>query len=581
MLPLTAYTCTPKRRRDRMLANGLFRASAVAFAALSAAACASTPMHAPSVAVMIEQEPAPTTQSILRSVLSAKKSGTQPDQVLAFYQARNFAPAWSGGAEEEKTAAEIRVVLAKAHEQGLRDEDYKLTRDRPPPGASAAAYEITLTASVLRYAHDLRSGRAQPNSVYDDIELPAAGFDAVAALTKALSDHSTAKFLADLPPSHPEYRRLVKALARYRAIADEEGWPSVSGQNEVKIDGKDERVSVLIERLAVEDPMLAAIANPSTAEIRDAVKRFQARNGLNQDGRVGGGTLAALNVPADTRVEQIVANMERWRWMPRQFEHRYVAVNVPDQSLEFVRDGKAVLSSRVVVGRKTSPTPITRSAITAVVVNPPWNIPGDIAARDLLPQLKKNPNYLALKHMVVTDGLPNDPYGRKIDWRKVVPAEFPYAIRQLPGPATALGAVMLDSPNNFDVYLHDTPNKRLFDSNLREISNGCVRVQQIFALASLALTDDTAKGMSGLTKATKSRDTQRLTLDDPLPVYFLYWTALAGPDGELGFRPDRYGRDERLIAALKGEHSVTTKETGMSGPADMEANPQEDEDISP
>src|SRR5260221_726639 len=220
MLPLTAYTCTPKRRRDRMLANGLFRASAVAVAALSAAACASTPMHAPNIAVMIEQEPAPTTQSILRSVLSAK-------------------------------------------------------------------------------------------------------------------------FLADLPPSLPEYRRLVKALARYRAIADEEGWPSVPGQNEVKLDGKDERVSVLIKRLAVEDPMLAAIANPSTAEIRDAVKRFQARNGLNQDSRVGGGTLAALNVPADTRVEQIVANMERSRLMPRQFDHRYVAVNVPDQSLEFVRDGKA------------------------------------------------------------------------------------------------------------------------------------------------------------------------------------------------------------------------------------------------
>jgi murein L,D-transpeptidase YcbB/YkuD len=267
--------------------------------------------------------------------------------------------------------------------------------------------------------------------------------------------------------------------------------------------------------------------------------------------------------------------------MPRQFEHRYVAVNVPDQSVQYVRDGMVVLTSRVVVGRKASPTPITRSAITAVVVNPPWNIPGDIAARDLLPQLRKNPNYLALKRMVVTDGPPNDPYGRKIDWQKVVPMEFPYAIRQLPGPQTALGAVMLDSPNDFDVYLHDTPNKRLFDSTQREISNGCVRVQQIFPLASLALTDDTAKGMSELTKATKTRETQRLTLDEPLPVYFLYWTAVAGPDGELGFRPDRYGRDARLIAALLGENGVTTHELETSAQADMESRPQADEDISP
>src|SRR6266850_2407044 len=505
MLPLTAFTRPPKRKRDRILATGLFRASAVAIAALSAAACVTTPMYAPSIAVTLDREPPPSTQSILRQVL-AKKSAAQPVQVLAFYEARDFRPAWSGAAEEEEAAAEVRAVLARAHEQGLRDEDYKLTRDiRPrPSGAEAAAYEISLTSAVLRYAHDLRMGRVQPKAIYDDIELPAANFDAVPALTRALNTHSAARFLADLAPAHPEYRRLAKA---------------------------------------------------------------QARSGLNQDGRAGGVTLASLNVPAETRVDQIVANMERWRWMPRQFEHRYVAVNVPDQSVQYVRDGKVVLTSRVVVGLKASPTPITRSAITAVVVNPPWNIPGDIAARDLLPQLRKNPNYLASKRMVVTDGLPNDPYGRKINWQKVVPAEFPYAIRQLPGPETALGAVMLDSPNNFDVYLHDTPNKRLFDSTQREISNGCVRVQQIFPLASLALTDDTAKGMSELTKATKSRDTQRLTLDEPLPVYFLYWTAVAGPDGDVGFRPDRYDRDTRLIAALtQGERRIAPNETRMGAP---------------
>jgi murein L,D-transpeptidase YcbB/YkuD len=537
--------------------------------------------YAPSVAVTLDREPPPSTQSILRQVL-AKKSAAQPVQVLAFYEARDFRPAWSGGAEEEEAAADVRAILTRAHEQGLRDEDYKLTRDNRPraSGAEAAAYEISLTSVVLRYAHDLRTGRVQPKAIYDDIKLPAANFDAVPALTRALNTHSAAKFLADLAPAHPEYRRLAKALARYRAIADAEGWPAVPGQNEVRLDGKDERLSVLIQRLSTEDPMLAAIAKPSTAEIRDAVKRFQARSGLNQDGRAGGVTLASLNVPAETRVDQIVANMERWRWMPRQFEHRYVAVNVPDQSVQYVRDGMVVLTSRVVVGRKASPTPITRSAITAVVVNPPWNIPGDIAARDLLPQLRKNPNYLASKRMVVTDGPQNDPYGRKIDWQKVAPAEFPYAIRQLPGPQTALGAVMLDSPNDFDVYLHDTPNKRLFDSTLREISNGCVRVQQIFPLASLALTDDTAKGMSELTKATKSRDTQRLTLDEPLPVYFLYWTAVAGPDGELGFRPDRYGRDTRLIAALTlGVNSATTRELVMNADADIQSRPQAD--ISP
>jgi len=230
------------------------------------------------------------------------------------------------------------------------------------------------------------------------------------------------------------------------------------------------------------------------------------------------------------------------------------------------------LNSRAVVGRKTSPTPITRATIMAAVVNPPWNIPGDIAARDLLPHLRRNPNYLASKHMVVLDGPPGDPYGRTIDWRKVVPAEFPYAIRQLPGPATGLGALMLDSPNDFDVYLHDTPNKKLYGLDEREISNGCVRVQQIFPLASLALTGDKAAGMDEINKALRSRETQRLELDTPLPVYFLYWTASADEDGNVRFRPDLYDRDAPLIAALnKADSAVPTAETaGMKAMASAE-----------
>jgi murein L,D-transpeptidase YcbB/YkuD len=268
---------------------------------------------------------------------------------------------------------------------------------------------------------------------------------------------------------------------------------------------------------------------------------------------VRGDTLAALNVTAAQRAAEIAANMERWRWLPRQLESRHVMVNAAEQTVQYIRDGKPVLTSRVIVGRKASPTPITRAEIATVVVNPPWNIPGDIAARDLLPHLKQNPDYLALKHMVVTDGPPGDRSGRKIDWRKVSAADFPYAIQQLPGPGTALGALMLDSPNDFDVYLHDTPGKQFFTLPDREISNGCVRVQQIFPLASLALKDDPEQGQAMLRQAVKTGKTQRLTLSSPLPVYFLYWTATADANGNVEFQPDHYGRDGVLIAALAGK----------------------------
>ena len=379
------------------------------------------------------------------------------DVLAKFYEARDFQPVWSGSAEAASRAGEVRAALRNADEQGLRTADYAATASRwnaAPSGArEAAEYDLSLTADLLRYAHDVRAGRKRPRDIYRDVDLPKSDFDAALALNEALQRHSLTAFLADLPPPHPEYRRLVVALAKYRAIAAKGG-------------------------------------------------------------------------DASARVEQIVANMERWRWMPRTFERRYVRVNVPDQTVDFVRDGEVVLSSKVVIGRKNSATPILRTTITSVVANPYWDIPGDIAAASILPKLRKNPNYLATRNMVIVRG----------------------QIRQL--APSALGYLMLDSPNDFDVYLHDTPGKALFERDNRESSHGCVRVQQIFPLAALVLADDKEAGMDRLKKTVASGRTQHLALDQPMPLYMLYWTVIAGEDGAVEFRPDRYNRDKPLIAAL-------------------------------
>jgi murein L,D-transpeptidase YcbB/YkuD len=225
-------------------------------------------------------------------------------------------------------------------------------------------------------------------------------------------------------------------------------------------------------------------------------------------------------------MQQIAANLERWRWMPADFESRYVIVNIPDQTLEFFRDDNVVMKSRVMVGKKSTRSPILRTQARALVVNPPWNVPADIAAKSILPKLKSNPNYLASRNMVLVDG----------------------QIKQRPGPNSAMGTLMLDAPNRFDVYLHDTPGKAAFQNNDRELSNGCIRVQDMTRLASLALAGNNPTGP--LTDIIASRKTTRLMLEDPLPIYMVYWTAIADAEGNVEFRPDRYERDPPLIKAL-------------------------------
>ena len=492
-------------------------------------------------------------QDILQSRGSSSSmvSETVRAQLVSFYRSQQFRPVWTGGLAEQDRAAEAVAVLARAGDQGLRSEDYLSSdiewKNPPRRGGGAAQYDIALTAAVLRYAQDLSVGRLSPNAVYSDVKLPTPNFDAVDALTRMLRSRSITASLADLAPRHPQYRRLAEAMARYRAIEAQGGWPSLPARGDIGFEGNDRRTKALIQRLAAEDETLSAIAEPTSDDIQAAVKRFQSRNGLEDNGRVAGATLTALNVAVARRIEVLAANMERWRWLPRTLEERYIAVNVPDQSVDLVRYGDTVLSSRVIVGRKNSRTPILRTDAVALIVNPPWEIPGDIVVNQLLPKLRRSSGYLQASNMVLVNA-PNDPFGRKVNWRNISPNAFPYRVVQIPGPQNALGNLMIDTPNDFDVYLHDTPGKALFKSADRAVSNGCIRVESIFQLASMVLDESDAE--SQLTQLIAESDTKRVPLERPIPVYFLYWTAIAASDGGVGFRGDLYGRDARLIAAL-------------------------------
>jgi len=418
----------------------------------------------------------------------------------------------------------VRAVLAVVAEDGLEAARYR------------AIDGSALRSALLSYMRDMTQGRSDLRRLDSDIELPAGNYDAGAVLQDALQNQHLDEMLASLPPGHPQYRQLKQALARYRAIAAQGGWPAIP-------EGADE--SLVRRRLAFEDDQAVA-----EFDMTAAVRRFQARHGLETDGVVGTMTRAALNIPAHVRADSIAANMERWRWLPRALEPSRIVINAAAAELELWLDGKVVLTSRVIVGRPQDRTPILRAEGSGVTANPPWTVPASIAAREILPKLKANRTYLASQDMVLLNGPPGDPHGLSVDWRRIPAGTFPFRIRQHPGPRNPLGRVKIELPNRFDVYLHDTPGKSAFGRARRDLSHGCVRVEQIVPLASYALAADLS-AVKMIANAVEAGATRYLPLQKTLPVYFLYWTAFPQNDGTIAFRSDIYGRDRRLIAALR------------------------------
>jgi L,D-transpeptidase YcbB len=481
-----------------------------------------------------------------------------------FYRRRGFAPAWGVDGAGMERAARLVEALANASAHGLDPRDYHLDviRNRRTDAHDDAGIEreLLLTDAYLRYAAHVRVGRVRPEQAGQDWGIATSRFDAAGSLTVALQEPlSFPALLRSLPPPADGYARLVNALARYRALAARTGgWPVVPPGPLLRPGGNDARIPRLQRRLATEDDLTTPSSRDDyDAALEGAVRRFQARHGLEIDGIVGPKTLRALTVPVSDRIRQIELNLERWRWLPRDLGRRYIMVNAADATLEVVEDGRMVLASRVVVGDLRHPTPMVQSRLDAVIFNPPWNVPLSIAVEEMLPRLRRSPRYLADNDIVILDRRETDPFGRAIDWSTVPSDPFPFALQQQPGPKNPLGRIKFETPNRFDVYLHDTPVRSLFARMARTSSHGCVRVEQARQLADYVLSGPgTSWNSRTIDEAIATGHTQRVPVRRQLPVYVLYWTAFVDADGAVHFRHDVYGRDQRLATALAGDARI-------------------------
>jgi murein L,D-transpeptidase YcbB/YkuD len=539
---------TLRDRRHVLVPTALFLtgAAAAAFVFGPAIKSAEPNYFGSTLQVLLGRSHSEETQSAIGSILDGT-AAEKPDPTIlaremqALYGTRENRPVWTGSPVAIRQAGEAILRLRAAFEHGLDPSDYhvrELAALEPKTIADVAKYDLMLSDGVMRYARDLRTGRAAARAVDEDILVPGNP-DLATRLAEAINSGSVASFLDESAPSHPDYTRLKDALARYRSAAASGGFPDVAANTRIALDADNQAMLRLRQRLALEDPELSATAGTNNNDVVAALRRYQGRNGLAADGRLTAATIRALNVPASQRAAQIAANMERWRWLPERLPATRIVVNVPLAMLTAYRDGDAVITSRVVVGAPSTPTPILATTTGSLLVNPPWNVPTSIIRNEILPQMRANPNYLASQRMRVMGNPQNANWSTGEGVR----------IQQAPGAGSALGVLKFEMPNEFDVYLHDTPAKRAFTADARAISHGCVRVNQIMALGSFALTGDTKAGLERI-NGLIGRGTQTLTLPAPIPVYILYATAVPEQSGAVGFKPDVYGRDRRLIAAI-------------------------------
>jgi len=486
------------------------------------------------------------------------------DAVATIFEDRQFAPVWAKGPRLDHLIAALRdVELDGLHPadyhyatlEALRAELRSATGLSP---ADQAALELLATDAMALALFHLHGGKVDPVKLSTQWNYPARPVrtpDARELLTRALDSGRIVETFIEVRPGHPWYRRGREHLREYRRIAANGGWPVVPDGPTLKVGMTDPRVPVLRRRLEITGDLgVARITEPQLFDsaLEQAVRHFQARHGMTEDGAVGAASRAAMNVPVNARIDQLRVNLERARWVLHEIKGEFVLVDVAGFDVAYFRNDEPIWTSKVVVGRPYRETPVFKSEITYVVINPTWTIPPGILAKDTLPAVKRDPGYLTRHRIRVIDRSGREVSPWTVDWSRYRNS-VPYQLVQDPGPDNSLGLVKIMFPNPYLVYLHDSPAKSLYDRDERAFSSGCIRVAKPLELTELVLNDPERWNAAAIQTAIATGKTRTVNLAKPVPVLILYWTAQPTPDGQIMFRNDVYGRDAPTLAALDGD----------------------------
>ncbi|MBF9222294.1 L,D-transpeptidase family protein [Hymenobacter ruricola] len=499
-------------------------------------------------------------------------------QARRFYRERQFRLGWFKDHQPVSQVQTLQNIIAKATDEGLDPKDYKIKdfkslfgelekarTDSVKRTALEREIDVALTGTYMKWASDYYRGVANPRDKKSTTwQVKPNKIKLNKALMTFLGERKSRYNYYEFAPLHPEYDQLKKALATYRDRERAGGWPALPAGLKLKPGQSSPAVAALRKRLLDSSGGEAASTPPADSarvgtapaaytydpELVAAVKLFQQDAGLRPDGVVGGETLRQLNVPIGTRIDQLILNMERWRWLPKRFEPSYLLVNIPEYTLHVVENDKEAFSMPVIVGKVLHETPIFSDKMEYVVLAPYWNVPFSIIQNELRGKLTADPvGTLDRLDMEVVKGV-----GRKakvidptsVDWANVTQETFKYTLRRRPGPDNDLGDVKFIFPNSNDIYLHDTPHDALFSQSARSFSHGCVRVKEPIKLATYLLKNKPGWDQQTILDTIATHREKYISMKEKLPVYLVYFTAWADAAGHPHFRDDIYGHDKAL-----------------------------------
>ncbi len=478
--------------------------------------------------------------------------------VSSFYSGNNYQQSWA----DKKNIAELLDILNDSYNEGLTPSDYHLARINDLMTYTSsnndsnvyADLDLILTDAIMMYAIHLIIGKVDQNAIRPGWDIPQLKVpeDSQGYLERALDNKQLNHLIEEIRPNHFMYRHLKIALGEYREIAENGGWPKVPVGDVLKLDVKDPRNLLLRDYLRITGDLLPSTVSENDSvydsNLEEAVIRFQFRHNLNQDGVVGKGTLALINVPIEKRIDEIRINMERSRWVTHHLPQDFLVVNIAGFNIRRITNDSTVFYSRVIVGKHFHETPIFDGTMTYIEINPTWTLPYSISTKETLPKLKKNPDYLADKNMIIMDrdGKELDP--STIDFNDLSTGNFPYILRQKAGPNNSLGEVKFMFPNTYSVYLHDTPARSLFAREDRAFSHGCIRLDEKWELLMNLMGPDW--DMERINEVVESQKTTRVNLPQAIEIILLYWTAGADKQDRVFFNKDVYDRDSKVLEGL-------------------------------